>query len=177
MKAIPRLVINAALAATVAVAVHEACEYPDDNQAQEVIAEQEDAIRKLIAESTMCMPDGSDDRDIGREDSSPKDVESPASVSDYEKLKNNYIFSLSYSCYWGRDSLVVATRFRHSCDESEKLLKDIDIKKSHCDAAIKLTNTQLEKEGLVKAGAILDELANNHHISPPQCPRKPLINR
>jgi len=177
MKAIPRLVINAALAATAGIAVHETCEYPDDLQAQEVIAEQDASIRKLTAESAMCMVDGSDGRDIRMEDSSPKDVESPASVSDYAKLKNDYLFSLSYSCYWGRDSLVVATRFRHSCDESEKLLKDISIKKSHCDAAITLADTTQEKEGLIKAGAILEELAKNHHISPPQCVRKPLINQ
>lgn len=177
MKAIPRLVINAALAATAGIAAHEACEYPDDNQAQEVIAEQEGLIRKLTAESTMCMLDGSDGRDIDGEDSPPKDIEPPASVSDYEKLKNDYFFSLSYSCYWGRDSLIVATRFRHSCEESEKLLKDIDIKKSHCEAAIKLASTPVEKEGLVKAEAILDELAKNHHISPSQCQRNPLINQ
>jgi len=171
------MVLNAALAAAAGAVTLKACEYPDDVRVQAIISEQEDSIRKLTAESAMCMPDGSDGRDYSSEPLAPKDVEPPASVSDYDKLKNELIFHFTRSCQWGRDSVIVATRFRHSCEESAKLQKDIETKILHCDSALKLVETPEEKAGLEKAKTILEELSKNHHISPSQCPREPLINQ
>ena len=177
MKTVQREIINAALAAAVGVVGIKACDLPQKAMTEAIIAGQKDEILKLTDQNSMCLIDSSVANNDVAEVPEPKDVEPPASVSDYEKLKNEHIFHFSRSCQWGRDSVIVATRFRHSCEESEKLLKDIETKILHCDSALKLVNTPEEKATLEKSKEILEKLAKNHHILPPQCPGKPEVNQ